>query len=859
MNGASHSDPSRRVADGNKIRKLRADRGWTQEDLANEARRCVRTLYKAERGNLTTAITLTAIARALDTSIDEITAPHAADAGKAGTAAPAVVAGGASGGAVWCSIGHMPVTERVIGRERELAEIMAAYRDPQVKIVVLVGAPGAGKSALVNAWLQDLCETQEGRAAPIHACSFFLKEQLGEVVSDATFVESALRGFRDPCAEAPSLEYRGQQLARRVKETGAILVLDGLEGLQEPNHGRVKQHALALHVLLGDLAAPGPDNQGFCVITTCLNVDDLSRYESHTVKVIEVGNLAPKDGAQVLRDKGVRGTDEELEEVAAAVEGHCLSLTLLGSCLADSHNGDVHAWTEVVEVGAAGDPAEQVMKHYERMLKHRKRLAILKLLALFDGPVDEEAVRELCREPLIPGLNDPLLGMSDAQWSRALSYLRRAHLLERRDPAHPRRLGTHHVVLMYFREQLRRDHPEAWRMGNARLFEYFTAAAPDSSKTAKSLDEMMPLVAAVKHGCRAGMYREAFDLYRRRVTCGDQSRLKNVFCAVREDLQVLSLFFRSHWDETAAELDDADKTLLLCNAGLVLRAHGRLDEAEKALKKALDIDFQADFSEGAARDARHLAQLYLVSGRLGKAKELAKTAVKLVEHVEGRSGQIIPSLATLADVLHHLGCYDEARQVFREAESVGRRKKPRDPNIFELSGYRYCEFLLTDGRPDDAIRRAKQMIQHQERKHTFLLAEALGELALGCAILAKDAASHSKAQGHIEAAIEGLHRAAQRDQLPRGLIARARLRQNLGDQSGAEADLREALGIAERGGMTLHAADCHLAFARLHRDSGRQDEFESHLAVAQQLITEMGYHRRDRELDELLRGAGPSR
>ncbi len=291
----------------------------------------------------------------------------------------------------------------------------------------------------------------------------------------------------------------------------------------------------------------------------------------------------------------------------------------------------------------------------------------------------------------------------------------------------------------------------------------------------------------------------------------------------------------------------------------MLRAHGRLDEAEKALLKALEIDFDSQFWDRAARDARHVAQLYLVSGRLDEAERMAQSAVEFVKDRGARSGQIVPSLTTLADVLHHLGRYDEARCVFQEAESVGGLKTPPDPNIFELSGYRYCEFLLTDGRPDDAIRRAEQMIQYQKRKHTFLLAEALGELALGCAILAKDSESHSEAQGHIEAAIEGLHRAAQRDQLPRGLIARARLRQDLGDQSGAEADLREALGIAERGGMTLHAADCHLAFARLHRDAGRQDEFRSHLAIAQQLITKMGYRRRDRELDELLRGAGPSR
>jgi hypothetical protein len=57
--------------------------------------------------------------------------------------------------------------------------------------------------------------------------------------------------------------------------------------------------------------------------------------------------------------------------------------------------------------------------------------------------------------------------------------------------------------------------------------------------------------------------------------------------------------------------------------------------------------------------------------------------------------------------------------------------------------------------------------------------------------------------------------------------------------------------IAERDGMGLHQADCHLASARLHLDRGAKDEAWRSLATARAMIERMGYHRRDGEVAEL--------
>ena len=51
--------------------------------------------------------------------------------------------------------------------------------------------------------------------------------------------------------------------------------------------------------------------------------------------------LNPKEGAELLRELGVWGTQSELEKAASEVEGHALSLSLLGTYLDTVHAGDV--------------------------------------------------------------------------------------------------------------------------------------------------------------------------------------------------------------------------------------------------------------------------------------------------------------------------------------------------------------------------------------------------------------------------------------------------------------------------------------------------------------------------------------
>ncbi len=67
----------------------------------------------------------------------------------------------------------------------------------------------------------------------------------------------------------------------------------------------------------------------------------------------------------------------------------------------------------------------------------------------------------------------------------------------------------------------------------------------------------------------------------------------------------------------------------------------------------------------------------------------------------------------------------------------------------------------------------------------------------------------------------------------------------------ARRDLDDAFTIAERGGMKLHLADAHLEYARLAVAEKQEPAARDHLGKAKALIEECGYHRRDKEVEEL--------
>ncbi len=353
----------------------------------------------------------------------------------------------------------------LIGREEETKILSDAWKkavrgtQKRPHIVTFVAMGGEGKTSLVAKWAVEMQIKQWPGCDAVFAWSFYsqgTREQTA--VSSDLFLAEALTFFGDDAMakSAAGAFDKGRRLAQLVGARRALLILDGLEPLQyaptTPTPGELKDQGLA--ALLKGLAAT---SHGLCVVTTRHALPDLRAFLGKTVREEKLTRLARAAGVLLLKAHGVTGSDrpnlphtddagkkEMLSEFEALVEdvnGHALTLHLLGSYLCDAHGGDIRkvglVKLEEANPEVQGGHAFHVMDAYVAWLESsrelqlegphselklattfsrgQRALAILRLMGLFDRPATAECLDALWKGDAIAGLTEPLIGLTDAQ------------------------------------------------------------------------------------------------------------------------------------------------------------------------------------------------------------------------------------------------------------------------------------------------------------------------------------------------------------------------------------------------------------------------------------------------------------
>jgi serine/threonine protein kinase/predicted ATPase len=478
------------------------------------------------------------------------------------------------------SLSRLPVTgSEIFGREEDFSFLNAAWANRNVNVVTVVAWAGVGKSALVNHWLRGMAAENFRAAELVFGWSFYRQGSSSGTASADEFLDAALTWFGDSDPRIGNEWEKGERLAELVARRRTLLVLDGLEPLQHPpgpQEGRLREPSL--QAFLRELAIVNP---GLCVITSRIPVADIADCEHTSAPRRDLERLSSEAGAKLLRALGVSGDEADLRSACEEFSGHSLALTLLGSYLTDAYNGDIRCRTEVSRRLShdvrRGVHAREVMNSYQVWFGEGPEVSVLRLLGLFDRLVDERALQEVLRPPVIRGLTETLNRLSPVEWRTIVAKLRRASLLGQEDPNNPRHLDAHPLVREYFGEQLRNERPKAWKESNKRLYHYYRALAPARPETFR---EMEPLFLAAICGCNAGLFHEVLhDVYIRRIQRGEAFFAANILGARGALLSVLAHFFgQAGWgsplEEGSAEqkLEAEDQLYILMQAGLYLTA-----------------------------------------------------------------------------------------------------------------------------------------------------------------------------------------------------------------------------------------------------------------------------------------------
>ena len=399
-------------------------------------------------------------------------------------------------------------------------------------ILVLHAIGGAGKTALMRRLVDRLAETDFPHAEKVLGWSAYSQGSGENRNADSeAFIIDALR-FMGELGELPGDAIaRARLLAARLKETRTLLLLDGIEPLQslpDVNKGRLKDKGLQR--LIQDLALGHP---GLVVITSRQHLPELENRSEPAVRSRALDSLSPRAGAHLLRHLGCWGAKDDMQTAVEEVQGHALSVTLLGTYIDAVEAGDIArrdhlGLQDIVDTPEELAASEQtarlakragaIMAGYitrfealETSSKGRGEVErmLLSIVGLFDRPADGGAVRALLEGEPIPGLTDVWHAASPAQRDQRLrvakSRLRELKLLGSEDEADPDALDAHPVVRSHFGKALQQASPDTWRAAHERLYRHYQAV-PEKAQP-DTLAEMQPLFHAINHGCKAGQVR----------------------------------------------------------------------------------------------------------------------------------------------------------------------------------------------------------------------------------------------------------------------------------------------------------------------------------------------------------------
>lgn len=753
-------------------------------------------------------------------------------------------------------ISRLPATgAQLFGRQKELHFLDRAWRNHNLHVVSLVAWGGVGKSTLVNTWLENLSQDNYMGSRFVYGWSFHSQGAGQRVTSADEFIAHALQwfGYTGPFPTSPWT--RGEILAELIRDQRTLLILDGMEPLQSDrdfDRGCIKDPGLS--ALVTELMH---GQKGMCLITSRERVKELQDAPETTAE-LSLEQISPEAGRALLRVKGVRGNDADLEATAIRFGNQALALSLLGAYLYDIPGHPVTEATTISELDIpveAGRHSKSVMAAFERRFGEGPELQLLRILGLFDRAAEDAWIQAVLAPPAIESLTSDLQGLSDGEWLRLLERLRRTGLLAPQSRHCREIIDTHPLVREFFGQRLRENIVSAWQEGHSRLFEFFEHA---TDELPENLERMVPLYMAVSHACRAGRAVEALEnVFVPRIRRGHIHFSIHQLGVLGSELSALAGFFKQPWIDIDADLDPSSQGYIQHETAACLQATGNLPEAFELIRSGYDTALSLSNWPNAALSASRLSSICLVRGDIDPAAlEWAGRGAYLAQQTSAelaaRGWVFFPmeNFSMLAHVLGVLGRWEEAEQWFEAAEQEQKELQPEYPQLLSIKGFRYCQFLLVRGMCDEVKRRASRSVEWH-RSQGWILDIALDHLSLGQAEMLSGGGDRARAAAHLNAAVDTIRKSGYLDFLPVALIARASLSRRCNDGDRALRDLETAMKIIQRTGMRLFEADgllehAHIAIARGDISGGR-----AHFQTAQSMIGQMGCRHRDKELSEL--------
>ncbi len=263
--------------------------------------------------------------------------------------------------------GEKPHISQFYGRERELAELEQWIVSDRCRLAAVLGIGGIGKTALTA----KLVEQIEGEFEYIFWRSLQNAPPIENMLKNCTQFLSDQQQIDLP----EGLDSQIILLMQYLRDHRCLLVLDNMETilLAGSTAGQYREGYESYGRLIQRLAEG--KHQSCLLLTSREKPKEVANFEGKTspVRSLHLSGIGHSEGQEILRDKGLFGSDEAWSTLIHLYSGNPLALKLVSEPVRELFGGDVAGFLKRGEV-LVGDVYDLLRKQFQRLSELEREL-----------------------------------------------------------------------------------------------------------------------------------------------------------------------------------------------------------------------------------------------------------------------------------------------------------------------------------------------------------------------------------------------------------------------------------------------------------------------------------------------------
>ncbi|GAB1540554.1 NB-ARC domain-containing protein [Scytonema sp. NUACC21] len=279
------------------------------------------------------------------------------------------------------------------GRTEEIAKLEHLLVDEQCKLVAVLGMGGIGKTALSVKLAQQIKNNFE----------YIIWRSLREAPPVEAILANLIQFLSDEQETEASLpEKAGDRVTRLIdylRASRCLLILDNIESiLRGGTRAGLYREGYEGY---GDLLKRVGDtiHQSCLVLTSREKPQDVASLEGQTlcVRSFQLGGLSSVDGQEILKLKGISGSESEFRKMVERYAGNALALKVVATAIQDVFDGSLTEFLkeETTVFGGIHDLLEQQFSRLSDLEKD-----IMYWLAINREPVSRSDLKEDIVSPI---------------------------------------------------------------------------------------------------------------------------------------------------------------------------------------------------------------------------------------------------------------------------------------------------------------------------------------------------------------------------------------------------------------------------------------------------------------------------